>query len=62
MKPGKAREYHSKTIQRLEEQMKNDPWYIKLRRWWNVTLWVWGCRTRFIWDLNYQHNIFKKKK
>jgi hypothetical protein len=52
----------SKTIERLLKEMENDPWHVKLRRWWRVKLWVWTCRTRFIWDLSYQHNIFKKRK
>ena len=42
--------------------MESDPWYIKLRRWFCVKKWVWMCRTRFIWDLTYKKNIFKKKK
>ena len=50
----------SKTVQRLMDEMENDPWYIKLKRWFNLQRWVLMCRTRWIWDLNYEHNIFKK--
>jgi len=56
----KAREYHSEVLEKLDQEMKNDPWYKKLRRWINLQKWIWICRTRFIWDFNY-HNIFKKK-
>jgi hypothetical protein len=58
----KSRKYHSELIERLEQEMKHDPWYKKLKRWINLQKWALMCRTRFIWDLSYQHNIFKKKK
>jgi hypothetical protein len=51
----------SKTLERILEEMKNDPWHVKLRRWWSLRLWVWTCRTRWIWDLSYERNIFRKK-
>lgn len=57
----KPRKYHSKVIEELLQQYDNLPWYKKLKIWFNTQRWVWMCRTRFIWDLNYQHNIFKKK-
>ena len=57
----KPRKYHSKVIEELQQQYDNLPWYKKLKIWLNTQRWVWMCRTRFIWDLNYQHNIFKKK-
>jgi hypothetical protein len=49
-------------IKQLTEEMKNDPWHVKLRRWFRLQRWVWMCRTRWIWDLNYEHNIFRKKR
>jgi hypothetical protein len=49
-------------IKQLTEEMKNDPWHVKLRRWFRLQRWVWMCRTRWIWDLDYEHNIFKKKQ
>ena len=49
-------------LRRLTEEMKNDPWHVKLRRWFRLQRWVWMCRTRWIWDLDYEHNIFKKKR
>ena len=52
----------SKTVDRLLKEMENDPWYVKLSRWWRAKLWVWKCRTRWIWDLEYEHNIFRKKQ
>ena len=50
------------TLRRLVKEMKNDPWHVKLRRWFRLQRWVWMCRTRWIWDLNYEHNIFRKKR
>ena len=50
------------TLRRLTEKMKKDPWHVKLRRWFRLQRWVWMCRTRWIWDLDYEHNIFKKKR
>jgi hypothetical protein len=50
------------TLKRLTEEMRNDPWHVKLRRWWRLQRWVWMCRTRWIWDLDYEHNIFRKKR
>jgi hypothetical protein len=49
-------------IKQLTEEMKNDPWHVKLRRWFRLQRWVWMCRTRWIWDLDYEHNIFRKKR
>ena len=57
----KARKYKSETIQRLMDQMKNDPWYVRLKRWYMVEKWVLVCRTRKFWDKSYEHYIFKKK-
>jgi len=51
----------TKTVERLLKEMENRPWHLKLRDWWNIKLWVWTCRTRFIWDLSYERNIFRKK-
>jgi len=55
-------ENKSGIIKQLIEEMKNDPWHVKLRRWFRLQRWVWICRTRWIWDLNYEHNIFRKKR
>jgi hypothetical protein len=49
------------TLRRLTDEMKKDPWRVKLRRWWRFKRWTWKCRTRWIWDLQYEHNIFRKK-
>jgi hypothetical protein len=49
-------------LKQLIKEMKNDPWHVRLRRWFRLQRWVWMCRTRWIWDLNYEHNIFKKKR
>jgi hypothetical protein len=49
-------------IKQLVEEMKNDPWHVKLRRWFRLQRWVWMCRTRWIWDLDYEHNIFRKRR
>ena len=58
----KPREYHSEIIERLQQQYNDLPRYKKLRTWFNLQRWIWICRTRFIWDLSYEHNIFKRRK
>ena len=52
----------SPVVDRLMREMEQDPWHVKLKRWWRVQVWVWICLTRRYWDKNYQHYIFKKKK
>ena len=65
-KPGfvekRARIHRSPTVQRLLDKMENDPWYIKLRRWWRLKVWVYTCLTRKYWDKSFEGYIFKKKK
>jgi len=51
----------SDVLKKILEEMENDPWHVKLRRWWRLQVWVYTCRTRWIWDLEYENNIFKKK-
>jgi hypothetical protein len=51
----------SDVLKKILEEMENDPWHVKLRRWWRLQVWVYTCRTRWIWDLSYENNIFKKK-
>jgi hypothetical protein len=33
-------------LKQLIEEMKNDPWHVRLRRWFRLQRWVWMCRTR----------------
>ena len=54
-------EMRTKTVERLLKEIENRPWHLKLGDWWNIKRWVWTCRTRFIWDLSYERNIFRKK-
>ena len=51
----------SKVLQDIRNEMKKDPWHIKLRRWCRLKIWVYKCRTRKYWDKTYQGYIFKKK-
>jgi uncharacterized protein YktB (UPF0637 family) len=46
----RAREYHSKILKDLENEMDNDPWYKKLRRWVSVKKWEFVCASRKYWD------------
>jgi hypothetical protein len=55
------KEYNSPKINQLLEEMKTDPWYTKLKRWFRLQIWVYTCLTRKYWDKTYQHYIFKKK-
>jgi hypothetical protein len=57
----KLRGYRSPVLDRIIRQMEQDPWHVKLRRWWRLKVWVWMCLTRKYWDKEYQHYIFKKK-
>lgn len=57
----KIRGYNSSRINQLLEEMKTDPWYTKLKRWFRLQIWVYTCLTRKYWDKTYQHYIFKKK-
>jgi hypothetical protein len=57
----KPRGYRSPVLDRIMRQMEQDPWHVKLKRWWHIKLWVWMCLTRKYWDKEYQHYIFKKK-
>lgn len=50
----------SPTFENILNEMKKDKWYIKLKRWFKLQIWVWICLTRKYWDKNYQHYIFKK--
>lgn len=52
----------SRAVEQLMEEMKNDPWHVKLKRWWNLKVWVLKCSTRKYWDKTYQHYIFKSKE
>ena len=60
MKNRKVRKYRSPVVERLFEEMKDDPWYIKLKRWYVVEKWVLICRTRKFWDKTYNITYLKK--
>jgi len=60
--PRRARKYRSPVLQKLLEESKKDPWYIKLRRWYRLQKWVLVCRTRKFWGKGYKHYIFRSKK
>ena len=49
-------------IRKYNEELRKGPWHVKLRRWFRLQRWVWMCRTRWIWDLDYEHNIFRKRR
>jgi hypothetical protein len=45
-----ARVQHSETLEDLENEMRNDPWYKKLRHWYSLNKWMFVCYTRKYWD------------
>ena len=49
----------SQVTERILKQMEADLWQVKFKRWVRLKYWIIMCRTRFIWDLDYQNNIFK---
>jgi len=51
----------NKIVQELMDEMDKDPWYVKLKRWWRLKVWVYTCLTRKYWDKTYEYYIFKKK-
>ena len=52
----------SEITQRILDEMKKDPWYVKLRRWYRIEKWIIICQTRKYWDKSFEGYIFKKKK
>ncbi len=54
--------YKSKVLEEVMEDMKNDPWYVKLKRWFKLKVWTYKCLTRKFWDKSYKHYIFKSKE
>ncbi len=57
-----ARKYRSPVVDRLLKEMENDPWHVKLKRWWNLKVWTYTCLTRKYWDKSFSGYIFKKKR
>lgn len=53
MQNKKVRKCKSPVVERLFKEMENDPWYVKLKRWYVVEKWVLICRTRKFWDKTY---------
>ena len=51
----------SKTVQRLLDEMENDPWYVKLKRWYRLKVWTYKCLTRKYWDKTFDGYVFKNK-
>jgi hypothetical protein len=51
----------SKKVQEMFDQMENDNWYVKLRRWWNLQIWTYKCLSRKYWDKTQSGYIFKKR-
>ncbi len=43
----------SPVLQRIINDMNNQPWHVKLRRSIRVQLWVWSCLTRRYWDRSF---------
>ena len=58
MKP----EIHSKIMQDALDEMKRDSWYVKLKRWFRVRMWIYTCLTRKYWDKTYEGYIFKRRQ
>ena len=48
-------------IKEILDNSKKDPWYVKLKRKIRHKFFIFICTTRFLWDRQYKHYIFKKK-
>lgn len=51
----KVREFTSKTLEKILKETENDPWYIKLKRWYNLQKWLIICHTKKYWDKTYEN-------
>ena len=49
----------SKTVQRLLDEMENEPWHVKIKRWYRLKVWTYKCMTRKYWDTTFEGYIFK---
>ena len=56
------KKYRSEVIEEIMTEMENDPWYVKLKRWLKLKIWVYTCLTRKFWDKSYKGYLFKSKK
>jgi hypothetical protein len=48
-------------IKQIMEKSKKDSWHVKLKRKIRLKIFIFTCATRWLWDKDYQHYIFKKK-
>lgn len=56
----KIRKINNPIIKEILEEMENDPWYVKLARWYRLQKWVLICKSRKYWDKSFSGYIFKK--
>jgi len=47
-------------IKQIMEKSKKDSWHVKLKRKIRLKIFIFTCATRWLWDKDYQHYIFKK--
>ena len=43
----------SKVFQKILDKAENNPWYIKLKCWLVINIWVYSCLIRKYWDKDY---------
>jgi hypothetical protein len=55
------RKYRSPVFEEILNEMKKDRWYVKIKRWFKLQVWIYACLTRKYWDKSYKNNIFNKK-
>lgn len=54
------RGYKSPVVQRMMDEMKKDPWYVKLKRCIRVKIWVYICLSRKYWDISLESCIWNR--
>jgi len=40
----------SKAVERILNRMEKDPWWVKLKRWCIIQIWVYTCLTKKHWN------------
>lgn len=51
----------SDLLKQILDEMAQQPWHVRFRRWCRMQYYVALCLTRKWWDKSYPHYVFKKK-
>lgn len=48
-------------IRKLLKELEDEPWDLKIKRWFRLKYWHYYCMSRRFWDKSFEGYIFKKK-